>query len=150
MNYKERLKELRTQNNLTQKELADILKISRSTYKDYELQIKIIPIEHLINVADYFHISIDYLLDLTKIEIYQNTKKYDKELSASRLKEFRKENQLTQEKLANILNTTHSMISNYENCKDIISTPFLYTICKKYNVSADYLLGKIDNPKYLK
>ena len=36
-----------------------------------------------------------------------------------------------------------------EKGKYLISIPFLYTICKKYNISADYLLGKIDNPKYL-
>lgn len=57
---------------------------------------------------------------------------------------------LSQIKLANILNTTHSMISDYENTKKLIATPFLYTICKKYNISADYLLGKIDTLKYLK
>lgn len=28
-----------------------------------------------------------------------------------------------------------------------IATPFLYTICKEYNVSADYLLGKINKPQ---
>ena len=49
----------------------------------------------------------------------------------------------------NILNTVHPVISNYESGKFLIATPFLYTICKKYNISADYLLGKIDNPKYL-
>ena len=67
-----------------------------------------------------------------------------------RLKEFRKENKLTQSKLATILNTAQPVITNYENGKHLIATPFLYTICKKYHISADYLLGKIDNPKYLK
>ena len=67
-----------------------------------------------------------------------------------RLKEFRKNNKLTQSKLAVILNTTQSVIADYERGRYLIATPFLYTICKKYNISADYLLGKIDNPKYLK
>ena len=31
--------------------------------------------------------------------------------------------------------------------KNIIATPFLYTICKKYNISADYLLGKTNTKK---
>ena len=42
-----------------------------------------------------------------------------------------------------------STISKIENGHNIIATPFLYQICKKYNISADYLLGKIDSPKYL-
>ena len=67
-----------------------------------------------------------------------------------RLKEFHKENKITQVKLANMLNTVQPVIANYEKGKYLISIPFLYTICKKYNISADYLLGKIDNPKYLK
>ena len=70
--------------------------------------------------------------------------------SGNRLKEFRKENKLTQTKLASILNTTQSVIADYERGRYFISTPFLYTICKKYNISADYLLGRIDNPKYIK
>ena len=75
--------------------------------------------------------------------------KYNKDKSMLRLKEFRKENKLTQEKLASILNTNKSVICGYEKGRYIIATPFLYQICKKYNISADYLLGKIDSPKYL-
>ena len=70
--------------------------------------------------------------------------------SGKRLKEFRKENKITQTKLANFLTTSFSNVSAYERSINIISTTYLYAICKKYNISADYLLGKIDNPKYLK
>ena len=59
---------------------------------------------------------------------------------------FRKSQKLTQVKLASILNTVQPVIANYEKGKNLIATPFLYTICKKYNISADYLLGKIDEP----
>ncbi len=69
---------------------------------------------------------------------------------SKRLKEFRKENKLTQVKLAEILNIANGTIAEYERGTNIIATPFLYTICKNYNISADYLLGKIDEPKYLK
>ena len=70
--------------------------------------------------------------------------------SGKRLKEFRKEKNITQTKLASVLNTVHPVITNYEKGKFLISTAFLYTISKKYNISADYLLGKTNNPKYLK
>ena len=69
--------------------------------------------------------------------------------AGQRLKEFRKDNKITQLKLAQILNTNQSVIANYERGRTVIATPFLYSICKKYNISADYLLGKIDSPKYL-
>lgn len=69
---------------------------------------------------------------------------------ALRLKEFRKENKLTQESLAQLLNVVKGTVGNYESGRALIATPFLYEICKKYKISADYLLGKIDEPKYLK
>ena len=62
---------------------------------------------------------------------------------------IRNKNKLTQSKLAEILNTNQSVIANYERGRTPVATPFLYTICKKYNISADYLLGKTDSPKYL-
>ena len=76
-------------------------------------------------------------------------KKINKVLSGERLRNLRKENKITQDKLAKILNVSRSTIAEYERGTNLIATPFLYTICKKYNISADYLLGKIDSPKYL-
>lgn len=151
MNYTIKLQELRDSHSLTQYDVAEQLKISRSTYKDYELQTTIIPIKHLISLSDFYHVSIDYLLGFNDTLNYANSKNFiDKSISGERLKQFRKENHLTQVKLATILNTTFSTIAFYEKGRNFISTSFLYMICKKYYVSADYLLGRIDEPKYLK
>ena len=144
------IKQLREDHHLTQKDIANILEISRGLYAQYEIADKIIPIRHLNTISNYFNVSIDYLLGLTTIKNYKNTNKEINNLKFSnRLKELRKELKLTQEKLAQNLNTTHSVISAYEKNKSLIITSFLYQICKKYNISADYLLGKIDDPKYL-
>ena len=150
MDYNIRLLELRSDLNLTQEEIAKVLKISRSTYKDYELQTSIIPIKHLVTLSDFYHVSIDYILGLTSTQQYKQTYEVDKIKAGQRLKEFRKEHKLTQVKLANILNTTFSSIAFNEKGRNLIATPFLYTICSKYYISADYLLGKVDMPKYLK
>ena len=148
MDYGIRLKDLRTSELLTQKQIADILNISRSTYKDYELQIKIIPVKHLNEVCNYFNVSIDYLLGLSNDKTYKNIKKDINIGSQARnLLNIRKEKNITQQYLANLVNTSRSVISDYEKEKKIIATPFFYMICKKYNISADYLLGKINNPK---
>ena len=137
--------------NLSQKDVADILNIARQTYNHYEVQENIIPIKHLNVLANYYHVSIDYILGFSKEKKYANSlSEINVLISGARLKEWRKENKLTQTKLAYILNTFHTVIVDYEHGKNFIATPFLYTICKKYHISADYLLGKIDNPKYLK
>ena len=56
--------------------------------------------------------------------------------------EIRKEKNITQEELASTLNTTHSTISAYESGKTTILTAFAYEICKRYNISMDYLCGR--------
>lgn len=150
MNYNHILKKLRESHKLTQEQLASTLNISRKTYNHYEVGEKIIPIKHLITLSEYFNVSIDYILGLSNIKHYSNVSKADKFKAGERLKEFRKEYKLTQVKLASILNTTFSSIAFNEKGRNLIATPFLYTICQKYHISADYLLGKIDNPKYLK
>ena len=151
MDYTRILKQIRETYHLTQNDIAKILGITRGLYPQYEIADKIIPIYQINKLSNHFNISIDYLLCLVTKETYPQLKKeINKELLSSRLKEFRKEKKITQEKLAKELNTSHSVISSYEKGKTLIITSFLYTICKKYNISADYLLGKIDEPKYLK
>ncbi|MCM1053604.1 MAG: helix-turn-helix domain-containing protein [Ruminococcus sp.] len=151
MIYSEKLKNLREENGLKQNELANILSIERNTYSQYESEYSIIPIKHLVNICDYFNVSIDYILGFTSTHRYnKNINGVNKSLAGKCLKEFRKENNLTQKKLAETLNTVQQVIANYENGTNLIALPFLYTICSKYKISADYLLGKIDNPKYLK
>lgn len=149
MDYNNRLSELRSNFDLTQEDIAHILNISRSTYKDYERQISIIPIKHLVSLSEYFDVSVDYLLGFTNLKQYNNVKKVDKLEAGKRLKEFRKEHKLTQVKLASILNTTFSSIAFNEKGRNLIATPFLYTICLKYHISADYLLAKTSDIKYL-
>ncbi len=151
MFYKEKIALLRERQGVTQKYLANIVGISNARYCFYENEAEIIPLKHLNTISNYFNTSIDYLFSFTNNINYENTsKEINNELLEQRLKEFRKENKLTQKKLAEILNTVQPVIANYEKGKHLIATPFLYTICSKYHISADYLLGKIDNPKYLK
>lgn len=57
------------------------------------------------------------------------------------LKVFRKTNKITQENLANVLNTTREQISLYENGKRKLNEDQIRTIYKHYKISADYLIG---------
>jgi len=133
MHYKLKLKELRLEKNLSQREIANIIGIAQQTYNHYEVGENIIPLKHLNSLANYFDVSIDYILGLTEIRKYQNSiKEIDMIKSGNILKDFRKSNKLTQTKLASILNTFHTVVVDYEHGKNLIATPFLYTICKKY------------------
>lgn len=148
--YGNKLKELRENQNLNLQDISKILGFEKDTYGKFEREYTIIPLKHLNILCNYFDVSIDYIFEFNNAKYKNARNDIDKNISGIRLKEFRKENKLTQVKLASILNIDHSVVSNYEKGKNLIATPFLYDICKKYNISADYLLGKIDEPKYLK
>lgn len=59
----ENLKLLRKKNNVTQKELAQILNIKQSTYSGYETNNSEPDLATLIKLANYFNVSLDYLCD---------------------------------------------------------------------------------------
>lgn len=149
MIYSKKLKDIREEKNVTQEEISNILNISRGVYSIYETENQIIPIKHLDVLSNYFNVSIDYLFQFTDVKNYDNSNSINLEISVQRLKEFRKNNKITQVNLAKMLNVANGTIANYECGRNFIAPPFLYEICKKYKISADYLLGKVDNPKYI-
>lgn len=59
------IRNLREDNDKTQLELADYLNVKQTTYSKYELVKINIPIEVFIKLADYYHVSIDYLVGRT-------------------------------------------------------------------------------------
>lgn len=59
-----------------------------------------------------------------------------------RLKELRKETNLTQDKFAESVNISRELQQKYENGERNITIEYLNDICNKYNVSADWLLGR--------
>ena len=58
----ERLKEIREDKDLTQKEVANVIHVTQQQYNKYELGINSIPIEKLNKLANYYNTSTDYLL----------------------------------------------------------------------------------------
>jgi len=62
--FGERLKKVRVDRNLLQKEVADTLKMSLSGYNGYENGYRMPGIKTLIKIAKYLNVSIDYLLGL--------------------------------------------------------------------------------------
>ena len=60
-----RLRDLREDGDLTQKKIADYLHVSQTTYSRYENGKLDIPSAALIALAEYYNVSVDYLLGLT-------------------------------------------------------------------------------------
>ena len=65
MTYQERLRALREDNDLTQKQIASMLGIAQTTYSQYELDKRPMPIEYIIALCKFYHVSADYILGLS-------------------------------------------------------------------------------------
>ena len=145
MNEK-RLFDLREYADLSQKDLANKLGVTQQTYSLWEKGTKIIPLKHLNNLCNYYKTSMDYVLGLsnerTNSDI-KEIKELNKKEIGSRIKELRENKKLTLRDLASELNTTSSTISAYETGKTLVLTAFAYQICTKYDVSLDWLCGKV-------
>ncbi len=64
----ERIRNLREDRDLKQKDMAELLLIGQTTYSDYELGKLNIPIPVLVQLAKYYGTSLDYLVGLTDVE----------------------------------------------------------------------------------
>lgn len=58
-----RIRDLREDHDLTQKEMANILNCSQQVYSNYELGQRDIPTDILIKLSNYYNVSIDYILE---------------------------------------------------------------------------------------
>jgi len=61
----ERIRNLRIDKGLTQEALAKVLNIKQNTYSQYEIGVLNYPLEVVIQLAVYYHTSVDYLVGLT-------------------------------------------------------------------------------------
>lgn len=61
-----RLRDLREDNDLTQKNVANILGITYQQYQLYESEKREIPVYLLIELCEYYNVTSDYILGLTK------------------------------------------------------------------------------------
>lgn len=66
--HQSKLRDLREDRDLKQKDIAQYLQIHQTTYSDYELGALNIPVTVLHKLADFYSVSVDYLLGRTNIK----------------------------------------------------------------------------------
>ena len=62
MNYLKRMRDLREDNDKTQKDIAELLNMHLTVYRRYELGERELPLWAAIKLADYYHVTLDYLV----------------------------------------------------------------------------------------
>lgn len=61
--YWRRIEDLRIDHDLTQQQVADILHCQREVYRRYEKGTRELPLSYAIILADYYNVSLDYLVE---------------------------------------------------------------------------------------
>ena len=65
MYYYRRLRDLREDHDLSQSDIAEVLNMKQQQYSNYESGRREIPVHHLITLANYYNVTIDYLVSRT-------------------------------------------------------------------------------------
>ena len=64
--YLKRLRDLREDKDLKQVDISNMLGIQQTVYSRYERGFQNIPLEHLLTLAEFFNVSLDYIFNRTK------------------------------------------------------------------------------------
>ncbi|MBP3921029.1 MAG: helix-turn-helix transcriptional regulator [Bacilli bacterium] len=140
-----RLKDIREDYDLTQKDMADILKTTQSNYSRWETGTEIIPLKKLIEFCNFFDVSMDYVVGIAKVNLGCKSYRINPKVIGNRLRLLRRQKHITQSSLASLLNTSQSTISAYEAGKTTLLTIFAIEVCRKYDVSLNWLCGGTNN-----
>lgn len=142
------LKNAREELEMTQEELGYIFGVSRKTISGWETASNIIPFDKLIKLCNKYNYSLDYICGFTRNNIkYDKTIKTNKKLIGDTLKKFRNSLNLSQLKFADKCGISQTTYSHYETGLNLINTANAYAICKTYNISMDWLVGRTNNMK---
>ena len=138
-----RMKEIRENADLKQKDVANILGVTKGSYSMWECGADTIPLRRLNDFCNYFNVSIDYVVGFNNKKKYTNAKPDIKiKVTGENLKKIRLKKALTQTQIAKELKINQPTWNRYENSKTLILTVVLVELAKKYHYSIDKILGK--------
>lgn len=162
MDFGTKIKELREQSGLTQKQMSEILGVSKSNISKYESNAVEPSLETLKNYAIYFSISADYLLGVNTSAEQLSTKTnisdgstgeghryffffFDnllRDTFVSRLKKAIAENGISIDEFSKIVSFDENKCNSYLNGENEPSLEDLLEISRVLDVSIEYLLGQ--------
>ena len=121
---------------LTQEDVAEKLKVKNSTVSGWECGKDTIPMERLIQYANTYDFTLDYLFGLTEKRVKAMDIALDLELIAMNLRTLRKKKKFTQKDVADKINTSQSTYSQYETAHNLINTTFLFNLIDIYDIDS--------------
>lgn len=140
--FENNLKWCREELEMTQKELGYVFGVTDSAVRAWETAHGSIPLKKLIKFCNMYNYSLDFVCGLTRKNIKYGKFETDKIKISKKLKELRINLNLSQQKLADECKISQTTYSGYETGHYLINTTNLYYICKTYNISMDWILGR--------
>ncbi len=117
-------------------EIAKLLKVKESTIRCYENELEIIPLKHLITIANEYNISLDYLFGLKNYNTKINTDSSNFDFLGKNIRSNRKKKYLTLSKVAEDTKIARTSLSNYERGKNLIKTLYLVILVKYLEIES--------------
>lgn len=144
-NFGNKIRELRLSRNLTQAELSRLIGISKSSVVNYETGTRKIPLTLIRKFADFFNVSLDDLLGITEelestVLETENHKDVYKNFGL-KIKQLRRENNITQTELAKALGITQSTVVAIEKGLRKIPIDLLTAFSDFFKIPVDDLIG---------
>lgn len=137
------LRESREILDIKQKDVAEYFNVNFTTVSGWETGKDTIPLRRLIEYANHYNFSLDYLFGLTRHNSNYSPITIDLDVISKNLRLLRKKNKMTQEEVAKKINTTQASYAHYENSVNLIPTIFLYNLTQIYKpFSIDELFGR--------
>lgn len=145
--FENNLRWCREELEMTQAELGYVFGVSDSAVRSWETAHGSIPLPKLIKFCNIYNCSLDYVCGLSRKDTKYGKFETDKVKIGNNLKKLRTKLNISQQALSDECKIPQTTYSGYETGHYLISTNNLYYICKTYNVSMDWVVGRTDNIK---
>lgn len=145
--FENNLRWCREELEMTQTELGYIFGVSDAAVRAWETAHDSMPLSKLIKFCNMYDFSLDFVCGLIRKNIKYGKFNTDKVKIGKKLKELRKSLKLSQQALSDECKISQTTYSGYETGHYLINTSNLYYICKTYNISMDWIVGRTNNKK---
>ena len=139
-----RLINLRKESGVSQMVLAEAIGTTTQAISKYETTDQDVTVKRILEFADYFNVSVDYLMGISDSKDILEPRSDDPYYK--RIGDIRRLKRLKQKEMAELLGVSQQQVGRFESGKHELSGKRFLQIAEVCGVSLDYLAGRTINP----